>query len=235
MSTPSLSRFEQLCVSQPQPLGIALLLVLAWTAHSDGEASSEELAEINRMAEACSHGGRVSDILSVITELRVTDLQLACEIIREACNSSNSKLIVQMVLFVALADGYLRVGEAHIVRLLADLVGVDQAELDGIFREVTGHPLPVAGDPGSRHYWHKRGVDSPPPGRAGSVVERIKAYALLGLDDGASADQIKSAFRRLAQVHHPDRYRELGPEAVAAATESFRRMKAAYDYLLAHA
>jgi DnaJ-domain-containing protein 1 len=235
MAAPSLSRFEQLCVNQPQPLGIALLLILTWTAHSDGEASSEELAEINRMAEACSHGGRVGDILSVINELRVTDLQLACEIIREASNASNSKLIVQMVLFVALADGYLRVGEAHIVRLVADLVGVDQSELDGIFREVTGHPLPEAGDPGSRHYWQKRGVDSPPPNRPASTVERIKAYALLGLDDGASKDQVKSAFRRLAQVHHPDRYRELGPEAVAAATESFRRMKAAYDYLLAHA
>lgn len=216
-------------------MGVALLLLLAWVAHSDGEATAEEMSEIKRMAEACSHGSGVGNILSIVGEMRATDLQLACEILREASTPSNSRLIVQMALLVALADGYLRVGEAHIVRLIADTVGVDQAELDGIFRQVSGHPLPEAGDSGSRHYWQKRGVNPPQTGRHGSTVERIKAYALLGLDDGAGSDEIKSAFRRLAQVHHPDRYSELGPEAVEAATESFRRMKTAYDFLLAHA
>jgi len=234
MSSQSLSRFEQLCVARQQPLGIALLLILAWTAQSDGEASPDEVAEIRRMAEASNQGGNVSDVLSVIRDAQATDFQLACEILREASTPANAKLLVQMALSVALADGSLRVGEAHIVRLVADLVGIDQGELDALFRGMTGHPLPQPGDPGSRLYWSKRGAASP-PASATPNLERLKAYAVLGLDEGATQEQVKSAFRRLAQVHHPDRYRELGPEAVAAATESFRRMKAAYDFLLTHA
>ena len=38
----------------------------------------------------------------------------------------------------------------------------------------------------------------------------LGAYAVLGLDDGASKEEAKKAFRRLAQVHHPDRCSPLG-------------------------
>jgi curved DNA-binding protein CbpA len=54
---------------------------------------------------------------------------------------------------------------------------------------------------------------------------------MFGLFDGASPDAVRSAFRRLAKVRHPDRFAKLGPSAIAAATESFQRLEEAYGML----
>ena len=55
----------------------------------------------------------------------------------------------------------------------------------------------------------------------------MEAYELLGLAPGASAHDIKKAFRRLAMRWHPDR------NADPAALEHFKALRAAYENLLA--
>ncbi|WP_405418779.1 hypothetical protein [Marinobacter flavimaris] len=42
-------------------------------------------------------------------------------------------------------------------------------------------------------------------------------------------------YRRLAQIHHPDRFTALGEESVAAASQTFVRIREAYEYLVKYA
>ncbi len=62
-------------------------------------------------------------------------------------------------------------------------------------------------------------------------------YATLGLDPGASADEVKKAYRKLARKYHPDVSKEAGAEArfkeVAEAYEVLKdpEKRAAYDAL----
>jgi len=62
-------------------------------------------------------------------------------------------------------------------------------------------------------------------------------YAALGVERGASADEIKKAYRRLAQKYHPDVSTETGAEAkfkeIAAAYQTLKDpgKRAAYDAL----
>ncbi|ATB26708.1 TerB family tellurite resistance protein [Melittangium boletus] len=54
-------------------------------------------------------------------------------------------------------------------------------------------------------------------------------YTRLGLTPDASDADVKSAFRRLAAMHHPDRVAQLGPGAVEEASRRFQEIREAYD------
>ncbi|WP_223162303.1 J domain-containing protein [Salinicola halimionae] len=58
------------------------------------------------------------------------------------------------------------------------------------------------------------------------------ALQVLELDEPASSIEIKRAYRRLAQRHHPDRFHGQGDLRVSLASQRFQRIKNAYDYLM---
>jgi DnaJ like chaperone protein len=58
-----------------------------------------------------------------------------------------------------------------------------------------------------------------------------EAFAILGVHENASAEQIKFAYHALIREHHPDKLMAQGmpPEFVATATEKMKRINVAYD------
>ena len=55
------------------------------------------------------------------------------------------------------------------------------------------------------------------------------AYAVLEVSPNATNDEIKTAYRRMAMKHHPDKVATLGPEVQKAAAEKFRQVQEAYE------
>lgn len=110
-------------------------------------------------------------------------------------------------------------GRLLLLRLLfkiaaADRAGIDQAERDMIQR--IARLLGVA---------DLRSVEAefePAEGRA---------YRILGLEPGSSEAQIRSAYRRLAAEHHPDKVANLGEEFTRVAEEKFKAINQAYAEL----
>ena len=66
----------------------------------------------------------------------------------------------------------------------------------------------------------------PPPDRT------TRALAVLGLTPGASKADVRRVYRRMAQLHHPDRFYSESKHQVALASARFQRIKNAYDYLM---
>lgn len=56
-------------------------------------------------------------------------------------------------------------------------------------------------------------------------------YAILGLRDGASQEDIRAAYRQLAAQYHPDKLAHLGEEFQTLAEQKFKTIQSAYDAL----
>lgn len=56
-------------------------------------------------------------------------------------------------------------------------------------------------------------------------------YHILGLEPGASADEIKKAYRNLSMQYHPDKAAHLGEEFRADAEEKMKEINMAYQHL----
>ena len=65
------------------------------------------------------------------------------------------------------------------------------------------------------------------------MSDRTRHLAELELDDNASLDDIRQAYRDLAKVWHPDRFPN-DPRMQAKASEKLRRVIEAYEFLKSH-
>ena len=68
---------------------------------------------------------------------------------------------------------------------------------------------------------------APPPS---GIKPEEDLYMVLGVSKSATAEQIKSAHRKMSMKHHPDRAAS-GPHAKKAATEFMARINQAHDVL----
>ena len=139
-----------------------------------------------------------------------------------------------------LADKLLNISERFVIELLADLLDIKPAHINNYFRESTGRDFPPMGDPSSKLWWEdlyaRKSKSSNKQGQQQSDKSspnnrRIQALAVLGLEEGATTEDIRQAYRLLARIHHPDRFKKVGQEAVNAASATFVRIKAAYEIL----
>ena len=65
---------------------------------------------------------------------------------------------------------------------------------------------------------------------ARTVDRAAQYYAVLGLEPGASDEEIKKAYRKLSMQYHPDKVRHLGDEFRKVAEEKMKEINIAYDF-----
>ncbi len=96
----------------------------------------------------------------------------------------------------------------------------------------------------NKQYFHKpmtrieardKGISVDPKATRNSDEMDIRhkevAYIILGVPEGATQDHIKTAYRKLARMYHPDKAAALKGPAYILATEQFKYIGAAYDLL----
>jgi hypothetical protein len=65
--------------------------------------------------------------------------------------------------------------------------------------------------------------------RPSESSQRKDPYAILGVHQGASSEEIKAAYRRLASQYHPDKVQHLGEDFKRLAEVKFKEIQWAYE------
>jgi len=140
--------------------------------------------------------------------------------------SHQNRMLTQMLLEVmilgALADGELHTNEEKILLHIFSRLGFTQNDYQSFLARVQGQQHFHQG--GSSTYYQQQ-----------SSEDAIKeAYVVLGVSSDVSNAELKKAYRRQMNQHHPDKLvsRGMPEEMVKMATEKTQEIKAAYELLV---
>ena len=123
-------------------------------------------------------------------------------------------MFVEILMHAAFADGELHAQERALLETICMRLRLPAGELDRLEAML-------------RAERHARG------GKASDALSPADAYAILGVEERCSDAELKRAYRRMMNRHHPDKLvaKGLPEEMMRVATEKTREIKAAYDRL----
>lgn len=126
---------------------------------------------------------------------------------------------IEIQLQIALADGEVSDAEQQIISQICSYLGLTQYEIDALVARVQ-----------AQQSFHQHGGWQPGADPAAMLNE---AYGVLGVTEQASDAEVKKAYRRLMNQHHPDKLvaKGLPEDMMEMAKEKSQEIQAAYDQI----
>lgn len=199
----------------------ALFSTMGHLAKADGRVTDDEI-DMARQIMAHMHLSPEQERTAkhLFNEGKQPDFQLdaVIEQFRRECHRRHTllQMFIEMLIATALADGVVHTHERTVLYRIADHLGFSRAQLDQLISMVTAQ----------QHY-----AGGGQAARAQTSLE--DAYAVMGVSKRATDEEIKKAYRRLMNQHHPDKLVSKGmpEEMVKLATEKTQEIRAAYDQI----
>ena len=235
---------EKLLMRSSNRAGDCVALALGWVAFCDDSFTDREEAALREVIAQSRGEDRAEELLWLAQRGHADDLALACELLKESLDEDNRRVFLRMAIGLAMLDGYLAVSENHTLRFFADLFEVPPREFRKMFRDMTQGSFFLPGDPSSGPWWERvesrrrestrgEGKERRATRSEANAMSRQKALSILGLEDSDDEAALRKKFRKMAHVHHPDKFQTMGDEAVEQAARVFARIREAYQFLSA--
>jgi len=197
--------------------------VMGHVAKADGHVSEAEIRAARGIMQRMQLApAQVQEAIHLFTAGKAPDWPLQQELarLRDALGAHRTlrRAFVEIQMEAALANGHLAAETRDLLWRVAaalDLGRVELAQVEALLR----FGRTFGGEQGAR-----------PPQRSAA-----DAYRVLGLEPDASDAEVKLAYRRLMNQHHPDKLRSRGmPESMIPVAEAkTREIRAAWDTLRA--
>ncbi len=214
----------------------------------DGKFSSKELEHINRFYKRFLDDNKRSDLIWLLGLYKKNEIDLVSrldgnivlETVVEGINhyfSEQHKYSLIYYLFeLAEADKEISNKELNFIFRLANSISLSRSEINSITSLYFSSyiPYPNVGFNKKQKKQKKEKTKERKTNTANKYVRKSKlenALAIFNLPETATNSEIKVAYRKLVKKHHPDRVSHLGKEHVLKATEIFKKINVAYDYL----
>ena len=153
---PSPQSFETIYNQTQHRQSVCMLALLTWVASCDGRIAPKERALLDKIAESVEDVEDLAAVEASVRLHRADDLAIACRYLKTNLDRGGKRLLVQLAITMAIADGSLSVGENHLLQFVADLLGVRPRAFARLFQDMTHRPFPQAGDPSSPDWWRGR-------------------------------------------------------------------------------
>lgn len=142
------------------------------------------------------------------------------------------QFFLELQITAAFADGELDPRERHILHRIAGGLGFSSAQLERRLRmHEAAHRFQQNAHFGTGSQ-HER-ADNQSFWQQHDKNNLADAYSVLGVDDTADAKQVKRAYRKMMNEHHPDKLMAKGlpPEMMTMAKEKSQEIQKAYDLI----
>ena len=189
--------------TRPDDFQVVLLILMAAVVKADGKVVKPELSVVKRFLVQNYGENGARDAWQILNQLLKQNINIADVATQCASNLNYSTRLqlINMLFSIAAGDGAVNTAEINVIRNIAYYMRINDVDLTSISAMFTKQTNPD---------W---------------------AYQILELSPNCTDDEIKKAYRRMAMKYHPDKVNSLGEEVRQNATEKFRKVKEAYDYL----
>lgn len=195
----------------PNDIRIALLLLIAAVMKADGKVVRSELDHVKKFLLANYGESQAKDMLHILRDLINHDYSIyeVCAQIRQNTNYTTRMHLFDFLYSVATSDGFCSTEENAVLRTIASQLRITQYDYTSI------HERHTAGNRYSSSYTDSHSTKNP--------------YLVLGINEQATDEEVKKAYRRLAMKFHPDKVENLGEEVKKNAEKQFREINEAYE------
>ncbi len=204
----------------------AVFSVMGHMAKADGRVSESEITLArNIMRQMQLDSEQEKKAIGLFNKGKAADFPLEDVIDdfhRECHHNRNlERMFVEILLHAAYADGVLHEAESHIFYRICSRMGISEFEFKRLERMVHAQQA-FHGRAGGGY----GGASQAPPKNM-----LAEAYEALGVEKTASDAEVKKAYRRQMNQHHPDKLvaKGLPEEMIKLANEKSHEINAAYE------
>ncbi len=203
----------------------ATFLCMGRMAKADGRVSAEEIRTAEAVIARMGLGdqGR-SEAIATFQRGKEDDDAWRASVQRLRGSFANKPealaLFLELQINMAIADGHLDIAEVQLLREIGGMLGVPGGMIEAILQRMQAE------------YSFTQGAGADLGGDTPGGMNRLQsAYATLGVSAEDSDADVKKAYRRLMNQHHPDKLMSEGvPEdMLKAATERTRAIQEAWE------
>ncbi|GMR01425.1 MAG: co-chaperone DjlA [Gammaproteobacteria bacterium] len=189
--------------------------VMGHVAKADGRVSPQEIAAAkNIMAQMQLSAQQRKAAIQFFDQGKTADFPLEDVLhqFKKECHGRRNliQMFVEIQIATALADGKVDDSEKRVLYTIGKILGFSRDQIDHLFNIANAQAASTS--------------DS---------LTLAQAYKILGVNRSSSEAEIKKAYRRLMNQHHPDKLvaKGLPDEMIQLATEKTQEIRKAYDLI----